>query len=50
MRGLEWQGYVATHCDRLVLIEDIDGEERVIDPESACPACAEALAALEREP
>lgn len=50
MRGFEWLGYVGTHCERIVLIEDIDDEQRVIDPESACPSCAEALAALEREP
>ena len=46
MRGLEWRGYVGTHCDQIHLIEDIDEERRVIEPEQACSAC---VAALERE-
>ncbi len=46
MRGLEWLGYVGTHCDQILLIEDVEDEQRVIKPEQACPAC---LAALERE-
>jgi len=46
MLGLEWLGYVGTHCDQILLIEDVEDEQRVIKPEQACPAC---LAALERE-
>ena len=46
MRGLEWLGYVGTHCDQILLVEDVEDEQRVIKPSQACPAC---LAALERE-
>jgi hypothetical protein len=46
MRGLEWLGYVGTHCDQILLVEDVDDEQRVIKPSQACPAC---LAALESE-
>ena len=42
----EWLGYVGTVCGQILLIEDVEDEQRVIKPEQACPAC---LAALERE-
>lgn len=44
-KGVEWQGFCQTHCDKIVLLEDIveDRDTVEVNPSRACPHCVAAL-------